>query len=153
MMEKDSNCDEIQKLNWWQNSKTQTVTKLKNSNCDKTQKLKLLQNSNCDTTQIVTKFKLGQNSYCHKTPNVKKKLQNSKFEEEKKLQNSKCDKIQIVTKLENSNHDKTQKLKYEQYQFMKKKKLMGYFSKNIFKTFTTDDKFSGQRFAIHSKVK
>jgi hypothetical protein len=30
-------CDKIQKLKLWQNSKTQIVTKNKNSKCDKTQ--------------------------------------------------------------------------------------------------------------------
>jgi hypothetical protein len=49
---KNSNCDEIEKLKLWWNSKTEIVTKLK---------LKLLQNSK---TQIVTKLK---NSNCDKT--------------------------------------------------------------------------------------
>ena len=31
----NSNCDKTQYLKWWQNSKTQIVTKLQNSNCDK----------------------------------------------------------------------------------------------------------------------
>ena len=43
---KNLNCDETQ---------TQMVTKPKNSNCDNTQKLKLFQNSK---TQTVTKLKL-----------------------------------------------------------------------------------------------
>jgi hypothetical protein len=59
------------------------VIKLKNSNGYKTQKPKLQQNSK---TEIVTKLK------------VKKK-------------NSLCYKNQMVTKLENSNYDKTKKLK------------------------------------------
>ena len=66
----NSKCDETQKLKWWQNSKSQIVTKPKKSKCDKTQ-------------------------------NVKKKMKTSK-----------CDKTQIVTKLENSNYDKTLKLKF-----------------------------------------
>ena len=74
---KNSNCDKTQKLKWWQNSKTQIVTKLKNSNVTK---LKLWQNSSCE-----------KNSSCDKT--------------------TFCDKTQIVTKLElwqNSSFDKTQ---------------------------------------------
>ena len=31
---KKTNCDETQKLKWWQTSKTQIVSILKNSNCD-----------------------------------------------------------------------------------------------------------------------
>ena len=56
----NSNCDKTQtvtklkKLKFWQNSKPQIVTKLKNSNCDKTQKLKLWQKPK---TQIVIKIK------------------------------------------------------------------------------------------------
>ena len=71
---RNSNCDKTQKLKLWQNSNTQIVTKvenseteivtkLKNSNCDKTQKLKFWQNSK---TQIVTKLK---NSNCEQTKN------------------------------------------------------------------------------------
>ena len=45
---KNSNYDQTLKLKFGQNSKTQFVTKLKNSNCDKTQNSK---------TQIVTKLK------------------------------------------------------------------------------------------------
>ena len=41
---KNSKCDITQKLNMWQNSKTQNMTKLKKSKCDKTQKLKMWQN-------------------------------------------------------------------------------------------------------------
>ena len=48
----------------WQNSKTQSVTKLKKENCDKTQ-LKLGQNSK---TQIETKL---ENSNCDKTQKSK----------------------------------------------------------------------------------
>ena len=49
-------CDKTQKLKLCQNSKTQIVTKFKNSkfgqksNCDKTQKFKILPNSNSDKT-------------------------------------------------------------------------------------------------------
>ena len=68
-----SNCDQTQRLEFLQNSKTKICTNLKNlkfhvvtilkiSN-GKTQKLKLWQNSN---TQIVTKLK---NKNCDKTPN------------------------------------------------------------------------------------
>ena len=45
------NGDKTQQLKLWHNSKTQVVTKLKNSNFEKTQmvtKLKLWQNLNCD---------------------------------------------------------------------------------------------------------
>ena len=42
---KNSNCDEFQKLNLWQNSKTQIGMKIK-----KTQIMIILQNSNCDLT-------------------------------------------------------------------------------------------------------
>ena len=49
---KNSKCDEIQKVKWWQNSK-----KLQNSNGDKTRK------SNYDKTQILTKLK---HSNCNK---------------------------------------------------------------------------------------
>ena len=56
---KTSNHDNTNKLYWDQsqiakNSKTQTVTKSKISNCDKTQKHKLQQNS---ITEIATKLK------------------------------------------------------------------------------------------------
>ena len=67
-----------QKLQFWQNSKTQIATKLKHSNCDQTQKLKIVtklkKNSNFDNTQKLklwlflktqkcdkNKFKLWQN--------------------------------------------------------------------------------------------
>ena len=59
------NSDETQKLKWLPNTKTQFVTKLKNSYCDKTQKLKLWQNSR---TQIMTKL---QNSNCDWTQKLK----------------------------------------------------------------------------------
>ena len=39
-----SNCDKTQKDKLWQNSKTQILTKIKNSICDKTQELKLWPN-------------------------------------------------------------------------------------------------------------
>ena len=49
---------EMTKSWWWkliydENSKTQAVTKLKNSNCDnvKNQMMKKIENSNCDKTQ------------------------------------------------------------------------------------------------------
>ena len=57
-----------------QDTKTESVTKLKNSKCDKTQKFKLWQNSktctarkkyNCDLTQIPSKLK--KKKYCDKT--------------------------------------------------------------------------------------
>ena len=50
---KNSNCEKIQKLNLWWNSKTQMVTKHKNWNCDqtKTQIVTKLKNSNSDKTQ------------------------------------------------------------------------------------------------------
>ena len=41
---KNSNCDKTHKLKLWQNSKTETETKHKNFKCDKIQKLQLLQN-------------------------------------------------------------------------------------------------------------
>ena len=72
-------------------------------NCDKNQfvtKLKLWQNTNCDKSLVVTKVKLWQKSNCDKN-----KIMN------KKLKKAQCDKTQIVTELENSNSDKTQKLK------------------------------------------
>ena len=142
-------CDKTQNLKWWQNSKTQIMTKLKlwekklkklkcdNSNCDKTWELKWWQTSKLkfwqysktqivSKAQIVMKLKLWWNS---RTKKLKKKL---KCEE--KNSNSKCDKTQIVTKLESLNYDKTQyldfektqklklwqNLKYEKFQFMKK---------------------------------
>ena len=57
---------QTQKLKLWQNSKTQYLTKLKNSNCNKTWKLKQWKNqkkSNCD----------NKNSNCDK--NQKLELQ------------------------------------------------------------------------------
>ena len=41
-----SNCTKNQKLKLWQNSSTQIVTKLKNSNVDQTQTLKLSNSEN-----------------------------------------------------------------------------------------------------------
>ena len=78
---KNWNCDKTKTQNG-KNSKTQIMTKLKNSNFDKTHKLKLWQNSK---TQIVKK-------------NYKKK---SRFDKTKKTQ--------IVTKIKNSNRHTTQK--------------------------------------------
>ena len=128
---KKSNCNEIQTLKLWWNSKTLIVMKLTNSNCDETQKPKLLWKSK---TQIVMKlkksrkFKWWQNSKTHmvtrlKSPNCDKtqklKLwQNSKSQIVTNLKNSACDKTQklklwqnprtqFVTKLKNSNCDKT----------------------------------------------
>ena len=46
MQFKNLNCDKVQKLKLWYNSKTQIVIKL-NSNCDETKK-----NSNCDKTKL-----------------------------------------------------------------------------------------------------
>ena len=61
--------DKTQKLWWWQHSKSQIVTKIKDSNCDKTQIVIKLK-SNCDKTkkktQIGTKL---NNSKCDKTQN------------------------------------------------------------------------------------
>ena len=59
-----------------------------------------LKNLNCDKTQIGTKFKLWQNSNCHKTQTLKL----------------------------------SQNLNYDESQFVKKKTLKGYFSKNILTT-------------------
>ena len=92
----NSNCDEIQTLNLWQNSKTQIMTKPKNSSFEK------LKKSNHDKNQTLTKLKSWWKI---------KLWQNSKCEE--KIKNSKCDKIQILTKLENSSYDKTQKLMWK----------------------------------------
>ena len=82
----------------WQNSKTQSLTKFKNSNCDKTQQHKLWQNSKI---QIVTILKTLILTIL-KTPNVTK------------LKNSNCDKIKknkIMSKFINSNYDKNHQLK------------------------------------------
>ena len=91
----------------WQNSKTQSVTKLKNSKfwekklksskCDKTKKFQILQNQK---TQNVTKLKKI------------KFLQNSTTQtwRRKKLKKSKCDKKNvIVTKLISLNCEKKKK--------------------------------------------
>ena len=94
----------MMELQLWINSKTQIVMKLKKSNCDKTK------------TQIVKKTQslglwlLWQNSYCNKTPivrktqTVKKKLKNSnvtnfKFGQKMKTKILTKLKIEIVTKL------------------------------------------------------
>ena len=100
---KNRNCDKIQKLNLGWNSKTQMVTKLKNSNWDKTHTkiVTELKNPNCDKTWIVTKLKLWQNSNCDKAQVVTKL---------KLWQNSNYDKTQIVIKVKlwpHSNYDKT----------------------------------------------
>ena len=54
---KNTNCDQNKKkFKLWQNSKTQIVTKLKNSNYDKTKKNPIvtkLKKSNCDPTQKI----------------------------------------------------------------------------------------------------
>ena len=76
--------------------------KLKNSNCDKTQKLKLWLNSK---THIVIKLELWWNS---KTEIVIKLKTLKGNKTKKKVKNSKA---QVQTKLNNSNCDKTQKLK------------------------------------------
>ena len=88
MIIKTSNCDWTQNLIFFNlktpiviNSKTQMVTKLKNSNGDKTPKVKWWQNSKSQIvtklkkTQVVTKLKLWENSNCdnsncYKTQNV-----------------------------------------------------------------------------------
>ena len=53
-LKKKSNRDQTQKLKFWQNSRTQIVTKLKkksqNSNA---QTVTILKNSNCDKTQYI----------------------------------------------------------------------------------------------------
>ena len=69
-----SSGDETQKLKLWQNSETQIMMKLKNSNDDKTIKKKVtkLKNSNSLKNLIVTEFKLWQNSICDKTQVVDK---------------------------------------------------------------------------------
>ena len=105
--------DKTQKNKLWQckNShceKTQIVTKLKNSCFDKTQKFKLWQ----PKTKILTKHK---NWKCDKSKTqivIKTKLwENSKTQVVTKRKNSNCDKTQ------NSNRDKTQKLKSWQLHF------------------------------------
>ena len=98
-----------QKIKLYQISKTQVVTKLKNTKCDKTHKHKLWQqtNSSCGTTQklkwwqilktrIVTKLK---KNYCDKT------------QKWKLWQNLKT---QIVTKLRKEKKKLWQKLKFWQ---------------------------------------
>ena len=80
----------------WQNSKSQIVTKLKNSNCDRTQKLKLWPNS---------KLKLGKN------PNTQivQKVKNANGDKTQKVKL--CKFFKTLTTLKYSNRDKTQKLK------------------------------------------
>ena len=55
---KNSNCGKTQKLKFWQNSKIQIVTKLKNTNCNKTQKIKLWQNSKTQKPKLWLNWKL-----------------------------------------------------------------------------------------------
>ena len=67
LIKKNFNYDPTQKLKLWQNSKTQIMTKLNNSNCDKNRrKLSQDSHSNCakTETQIVTKLK---NKFSDKT--------------------------------------------------------------------------------------
>ena len=106
---KKSRCGENQKLEWWWNSNTLFVLKLKILNCDKTQKLDCeeTQNLNCEkkSTQIVSKLK---NSNFYKT--------------------------QIVTKLNNSKLDRNklwQNLSYYKSELMRKTTLKGSFSKTF----------------------
>ena len=80
-----------QKHKLWQNSKTQVMTKFKNSKCDETQKLKLWQNLE---TQIVTKPKKIKLRYNTKTQVKTKFLKNLN-----------------VAKIKDINSDKTKKLK------------------------------------------
>ena len=84
--------------------------KLKNSNCDETQKLKWWQNSNCDQaffffykTQIVTKFRLWQNSKCD-TTQILTKLKNSNCDKTQKLKLDKTQKLKLWPNL----NDKSQ---------------------------------------------
>ena len=81
-----------------QNSKTQSVTQLKNLNCDKTEQFVLikLENLNCDKTQ---KHKLWQNSKTEIVTKLKKTQMVTKF------------KVQIVTKLKTLNCEKIVKFK------------------------------------------
>ena len=124
MKHKTSNCDE--------SAKTQIVMKLKNSNVDEIQKLTIVtkfKNSNRDKAQ---KLKWWQNSNCDKTQMVRKRKKNKQLKmlQLKLWQNTRT---QIMTKPQklklwpNSNCDKT----WEH-----------------FDTLTTDEMFSGQRFAI-----
>ena len=80
---RQSPCDKTQKLKLWENSKTQIVRKLKNSNCDESQKLEIvtkLKNLNCDKTQKLKnsnsdntqELKLWQYQENLKTQNVTK---------------------------------------------------------------------------------
>ena len=141
---KISNCDKTQKLKSWQNSnyerknsKTQKVTpqivtkleksngdKLKNLNGEKTQKLKLCQ-----------KLKLWWNSNCDETQELKKwRRKNKMWRKKLKLkmwQNLNCDKTwklklwqnSILRFWENSETKIVTKVKYDNFQFMKKKTL------------------------------
>ena len=95
------------------------MTELKKSNCDKTRietKHKLWQNSNCDKSQVMTKLKLWEGKQ-HKNLKFDKtqvvmKLNNSNDDKTQKLKMWQNSKTHIVTKLENSNYDKTQKFKF-----------------------------------------
>ena len=93
MTNSNSNCEKTQKFKLQQNSKTQIVTKLKNSNCEKK-----LKNSNCDKIKIKKKINFD------KTQKLKL-WQNTKTQIVTKL------KTWILAKLKNSMCDKTQKLK------------------------------------------
>ena len=92
---KNSKSDKTQKFKMWQNSKTQTVTKLKNLKCEKK-----LMNSTCVTTKKnpnLTKLKKHKRWHNFKL----KILQNSK------TQNMKTTTIKNLTKLNKLNCDKT----------------------------------------------
>ena len=115
----NSNWDQNEKLKLWPNSKL------------KLWQSKLWQNSSCDKTQIVIKVKLWQHS----------NYDNTLIVGEKNLKNSKCNKTQIVTKLKNWKYDKSQYGQKTNFFCLLKRS----FSKNIL---TTDEMFSGQRFAI-----
>ena len=102
----------------WPHSKTQIVTKLKNSNCDTTElrqssktlivtklkKIRLWQNLK---TQIVTKLK---NSYYDETKNLNCDNSNSNWDKTQELKLWPNLKTQIVTKLKVSTGNKTKNL-------------------------------------------
>ena len=109
MKKLNSSCGQNQKLKLWPNSKTQMVTKVKNSNRDKTLKKKLLwqkgktqikKKSNCDITKKNSNFDITKKTQNVTVVIVKKQLDTSL----KLCQNSKT---WIATKLKNSNCDKT----------------------------------------------
>ena len=134
----------VTKLNSnFDDSKTQTVKKT----------TKMLQNSNCDKTQIVTKLKLWQDS---KTG----MLQNSNWDKTQKLN---CEKTQKLNMWQNSKTKKGTKLKlgqnsktqiltivelWKKFVYEKREKKVRVFKSEHFDTLTTDEMFSGQRFAI-----